>query len=100
MLKNGYLSWYSPKDKLWHQATYFGSQVTTRVLKEMETMDGSLRSRVDRLTHFSDLQKGISNKPLLKKQESNSKITKSAGIEMKEHWEQTIGMLMKPKSLR
>ena len=100
VLKNGYLSWYSPKDKQWHQATYFGNKVVTRVLKDMENMEGSLRSRVDRLTKFSDLQKGIKNKTLLEQQKSLSKISESAGIEMQDHWEQQIALLMKPKSLR
>ena len=66
----------------------------------MENMEGSLRSRVDRLTHFVDLQKGISNKPLLTLQSSQSKITEVAGEEMQDHWEQEIALLMKPKSLR
>ena len=99
ILKNGYLSWYSPKDKQWHQATYFGSKPVTRVLKDMEKMEGSLRSRVDRLTNFVDLRKGISNKPLLKQQQSLSRISSDSGVEMKDHWEQEIALLTKPKSL-
>lgn len=100
VLKNGYLSWYSPKDKKWHQATYFGKSVVTQVLEGMENMEGSLRSRVDRLTHFQELRKGIKNKSLLKKQQSISKISSAAGLDMQDHWEQAIGLLMKPKSLR
>lgn len=99
ILKNGYLSWYSPKDKQWHQATYFGSKPVTRVLKDIEKMEGSLRSRVDRLTNFVDLRKGISNKPLLKQQQSLSRISSDSGVEMKDHWEQEIALLTKPKSL-
>ncbi|MEO8768481.1 MAG: hypothetical protein ABI402_00285 [Ferruginibacter sp.] len=100
ILKNGYLSWYSPKDKKWHQATYFGSKISTRILTGMENMTGSLRSRVDRLTRFSDLTKGIKNKGLLNMQKASSKISTDAGSEMQDHWEQEIGLLMKPKSLR
>lgn len=100
VLKNGYLSWYSPKDKQWHQQTYFGSKPVTRVLKEMENMSGSLRSRVDRLTNFIDLKKGIKNQTLLSKQHSLTKISESAGSEMQDHWEQEIALVMKPKSLR
>ena len=100
ILKNGYLSWYSPKDRQWHQATYFGPRITTRILKGMEDMEGSLRSRVDRLTRFSDLQSGITNKPLLKKQTSSLKISSNAGLQMQDHWEQEIALLMKPGSLR
>ncbi|MBS1756578.1 MAG: hypothetical protein JSU03_04820 [Bacteroidetes bacterium] len=100
ILKNGYLSWYSPKDKHWHQATYFGSKVTTHVLKGLENMEGSLRSRVDRLTRFNDLLKGIKNKTLLKQQMDLGKITNLAGNDMQDHWEQEIGMLLKPKKIR
>ena len=99
ILKNGYLSWYSSKDKQWHQATYFGSRITTRILKDMEKMEGSLRNRVDILKHFKDLQKCIINKPLLKKQSSQSKISEAAGAEMQDHWEQEIALLTRPKSL-
>jgi hypothetical protein len=100
VLKNGYLSWYSPKDKQWHQETFFGTKPATRLLKEMESMQGSLRSRVDRLTRFHDLQKGIKDKALLSKQQALSKISNDAGSEMQDHWEQEIALLMKPKSLR
>jgi hypothetical protein len=100
VLKNGYLSWYSPKDKKWHQQTFFGSKPVTHVLTGMENMEGSLRSRVDRLTRFNDLQKGIKNKTLLARQKSFSKISDTAGSDMQDHWEQEIALLMKPKSLR
>jgi hypothetical protein len=46
------------------------------------------------------LQKGIKNKSLLKKQQAISKISSAAGSDMQDHWEQAIGLLMKPKSLR
>ena len=100
VLKNGYLSWYSPKDKQWHQQTFFGSQPVTRVLKDMESMQGSLRSRVDRLTRFLELQKGIKNKTQLDKQKSLTRISENAQSEMQDHWEQEIALLMKPKKLR
>jgi len=100
VLRNGYLSWYSPKDKQWHQQTFFGSKPVTRVLKEMESMQGSWRSRVDRLTRFLELQKGIKNKAQLDKQKSLTRISENAQSEMQDHWEQEIAMLMKPKSLR
>lgn len=100
VLRNGYLSWYSPKDRQWHQQTFFGAKPVTRVLKEMETMQGSLRSRVDRLTRVLELQKGIKNKAQLDKQKSLKLISENAQSEMKDHWEQEIALLMKPKSLR
>jgi hypothetical protein len=100
VLKNGYLSWYSAKDKQWYQETFFGSSPVTRPLKGMEDLEGSLRSRVDHLTRFNELRKGIKNKKLLSKQLNLSTISADAGKDMQEHWEQEIALLLKPRSLR
>jgi hypothetical protein len=48
--KNGYISWYNPADQKWYQATFFGTTISIRELTGMEKSQGSLRSRVDRLT--------------------------------------------------
>jgi hypothetical protein len=100
VLRNGYLTWYSPGDKKWHQQTFFKTKPVTRPLKGLEDMQGSLRSRVDRLTRFNDLQKGIKNPALLKKQQTLTDISETAGASMQDHWEQEIALLLKPKSLR
>jgi len=100
VLKNGYLSWYSPKDKQWHQATFFGDKIVERILKDMENMNGSLRSRVDRLTNVPELRTGVRNKKIMDKRQSLTKISNDAGEYMEDHWEQQIGLLMKPKSLK
>jgi hypothetical protein len=100
ILKNGYLSWYSPKDHKWHQASFFGTKIHTGVLTGMEAMEGSLRSRVDRLTNFAELRRGVKNKEVNKRTTELMSISQSASNEMGDHWTQELALLSKPKSVQ
>jgi hypothetical protein len=86
--KGGYLSWYDPQTRKWWQATFFGTTTKIQELKGMKDNGASLRSQVDRLTHYPNKSKALTS--AYKKNISNvSANTRSAKAEGS-HWEEII----------
>jgi hypothetical protein len=97
VLKGGYLSWLDPMTAKWWQATFFGAkQVFRDITASMEMLEGSLRSRIDRITATPQRVEGVSKEHVQKnKRQSDSQ--DEAGNKMEIHWEQEINRLLKPR---
>lgn len=65
VLPGGYLSWFDPEGNTWWQATYFGDSVQYKELTGMNSMHGSLRSRVDQLTRVPHILTGVTDENIL-----------------------------------
>ena len=99
VLKNGYLSWLDPATGKWWQATYFGTkEVINDISEKMDMLEGSLRSRVDRITPTPLRTKGVSNK-IVKANKIQADRQEKAGAEATNHWEQEINRLIKPRKV-
>jgi hypothetical protein len=99
VLKNGYLSWLDPETGKWWQATYFGTkEVINDITEKMEMLEGSLRSRVDRITPTPLRTRGVSNQ-LVKTNKAHAESQAKLGAHVTSHWEQEINRLIKPRKV-
>ena len=99
VLKGGYLSWLDPATGKWWQATFFGTHLRVDDISgKMDMLEGSLRSRIDRITATPRTTDGVSK--------AHQKISKSQavsevkyGLKNESHWEQEINRILKPRKV-
>jgi hypothetical protein len=99
VLKGGYLSWLDPASGKWWQATFFGTKLRVDDISEkMERLEGSMRSRIDRITATPRLEKGASKKHIkLNKDHATSQV--KYGLKLQNHWDTEVNRLMKPRKV-
>ena len=99
VLKGGYLSWLDPATGKWWQATFFGTQLRVDdITGKMDMLEGSLRSRIDRITATPRTVGGVS-KEHVKRNKSQAASQEKYGLKNESHWEQEINRILKPKKV-
>jgi len=99
VLKGGYLSWLDPGTGNWWQATFFGSKVVYNdITSKMEMLEGSMRSRIDRITRTPRMIKGVSKK-FLQKNKDHAISQQKSGQNMETHWDTEVNRLLKPRKV-
>lgn len=99
ILKGGYLSWLDPSTGKWWQATYFGTKLRVDdISAKMDMLEGSMRSRIDRITATPRIVNGVSQATIKKGKIQAANMIKS-GEKLQNHWEQEISRLLKPRSV-
>jgi len=97
VLKGGYLSWLDPATGKWWQATFFGTQLQVDdITGKMDMLEGSLRSRIDRITATPRMVQGVS-KEHVKRNKTQAASQEKYGLKNESHWEQEINRILKPK---
>jgi hypothetical protein len=97
VLKGGYLSWLDPATGKWWQATFFGAQLQVDdITGKMDMLEGSLRSRIDRITATPRIVKGVS-KEHVKRNKIQAASQEKYGLKNETHWEQEMNRILKPK---
>jgi hypothetical protein len=97
VLKGGYLSWLDPATGKWWQATFFGTTLRMDdITGKMDMLEGSLRSRIDRITATPRIEKGVS-KEHVKRNKSQAASQEKYGLKNESHWEQEMNRILKPK---
>ncbi len=99
VLKGGYLSWLDQATGKWWQATFFGTQLRVDDISgKMDMLEGSLRSRIDRITATPQQVDGVS-KAHIKINKSQATSQQKYGLKNENHWEQEINRLLKPRKV-
>ena len=99
VLKGGYLSWLDPNTAKWWQATFFGTHLSINdITGKMDMLEGSLRSRIDRITATPRMTEGVS-KSHIKINRSHANNQEKYGLKNESHWEQEISRLLKPRKV-
>jgi len=99
VLKGGYLSWLDPATGKWWQATFFGTQLRVDDISgKMDMLEGSLRSRIDRITATPRMTDGVS-KAHIKINKTQAASQEKYGLKNESHWEQEINRLLKPRKV-
>ncbi len=99
ILKGGYLSWLDPATGKWWQATYFGTRLRVDDISgRMDMLEGSLRSRIDRITATPRITEGVS-KAHIKINKNHAASQEKYGLKNESHWEQEISRLLKPRKV-
>ncbi len=97
VLKGGYLSWLDPATGKWWQATFFGTELRVDDISgKMDMLEGSLRSRIDRITATPRMTAGVS-KAHIKRNKSQAASQEKYGLKNETHWDQEMNRLLKPK---
>ena len=99
VLKGGYLSWLDPQTAKWWQASFFGTKLVYKdITNSMEMLEGSLRSRVDRITATPRIVQGVSREHIQKNKRQMESQNKS-GDKIQIHWEEEMNRLLRPRSV-
>ncbi len=99
VLKGGYLSWLDPATGKWWQATYFGTQLRIDdISAKMDMLEGSMRSRIDRITATPRMTKGVS-KAHVKENKQHALSQQKYGEKIESHWEQEMNRILKPRKV-
>jgi len=99
VLKGGYLSWLDPATGKWWQATFFGTHLRVDDISgKMDMLEGSLRSRIDRITATPRMTDGVS-KAHIKINKTQAASQEKYGLKNESHWEQEISRLLKPRKV-
>ena len=99
VLKGGYLSWLDPATGKWWQATFFGTHLRVDDISgKMDMLEGSLRSRIDRITPTPRTTDGVS-KAHIKINKSQAASEVKYGLKNESHWEQEINRILKPRKV-
>jgi len=99
VLKGGYLSWLDPATGKWWQATFFGTHLRVDDISgKMDMLEGSLRSRIDRITATPRMTDGVS-KAHIKINKTQASSQEKYGLKNESHWEQEINRILKPRKV-
>jgi len=99
VLKGGYLSWLDSATGKWWQATFFGTHLRVDDISgKMDMLEGSLRSRIDRITATPRMTDGVS-KAHIKINKTQASSQEKYGLKNESHWEQEINRILKPRKV-